>query len=667
MNPHATNAQGVHSENVPATADVRRRLWQIGAALLVTLLVATLVMITVSPVYVTNDDMAMRRIASGRYTGTPDAHLVFILYPLGLLISGLYRLDNSWDWYGIVQISLHFGCFLLLFYRLLSRMRRFWSASLAGGLFLLSFWLIWLPHIVFLQFTVTAAILAGTAIIWQATLPDKGGGWLHFGRSAITLLLVLLSLNLRFRMFLAALPFVALIIGQQIMSRPGRARAQPAAPARGNLWRVLNSRKLLLPFAIVLGLGLSWLANNLAYRSPEWQTYQAYNVSRSMIYDYYYFPEYNAHEAFYQSIGVSRESYQAFLTYTLVLEPEPNTAQFTAIARKSRQIMVESLGWSGVLGQSLRFMTERWLDPSFLALSVPVSLCYLVYLGLQIRRRQRIGILAAVGFGLIHLAEWFYLAFNGRLPDRVAWGLFLIEAMTLIALLLAENPFILATRTMNAPYPAAVPAVRPAINQATHAAGEGTDNGLSGPEKPVDRPRQTVWRRIRTVLFQSRTLALLLVLLLFIFQAGQRPDLTDELADYYQEDRIWSDLKSAMLAEPGDFYFLTISYISSYAEAFHWRTDNQYEPFIYLGGWSSFSPHYAAKLAVAGLRDCTSAILGGAGVYVVSMQDVPIDYLLDYFRLTDPQTTYTQVNERPSDNPDNPFVVYRFSANKPDQ
>ena len=42
-------------------------------------------------VYETNDDLFLRMIASGEMTGVPEAHLHFISYPAGLLLSLLDR------------------------------------------------------------------------------------------------------------------------------------------------------------------------------------------------------------------------------------------------------------------------------------------------------------------------------------------------------------------------------------------------------------------------------------------------------------------------------------------------------------------------------------------------------------------------------------------------
>ena len=48
-----------------------------------------------------NDDVLMKDILSGAYTGTPAGHNIQMLYPVSALISLFYRLFRGADWYGI--------------------------------------------------------------------------------------------------------------------------------------------------------------------------------------------------------------------------------------------------------------------------------------------------------------------------------------------------------------------------------------------------------------------------------------------------------------------------------------------------------------------------------------------------------------------------------------
>ena len=68
------------------------------------------VILLVSP-----DDIAYQKILSGTTTGTPDGHAYFLRYPLGLLISLLYRIYDGISWYQIFLIgSLAVSVFLVL-------------------------------------------------------------------------------------------------------------------------------------------------------------------------------------------------------------------------------------------------------------------------------------------------------------------------------------------------------------------------------------------------------------------------------------------------------------------------------------------------------------------------------------------------------------------------
>ena len=50
------------------------------------------------PVFYLNDDVTMRSILSGSYTGVPDGHVVYMKYPLTGMLSLLYRLTDKLPW-----------------------------------------------------------------------------------------------------------------------------------------------------------------------------------------------------------------------------------------------------------------------------------------------------------------------------------------------------------------------------------------------------------------------------------------------------------------------------------------------------------------------------------------------------------------------------------------
>ena len=69
--------------------------------------------------YDLNDDMAIRDILSGAYTGTPDGHCIQMLFPLSWLIACCYTAVPALPWYGLFLCICQFGTITLIAWRLL--------------------------------------------------------------------------------------------------------------------------------------------------------------------------------------------------------------------------------------------------------------------------------------------------------------------------------------------------------------------------------------------------------------------------------------------------------------------------------------------------------------------------------------------------------------------
>lgn len=74
--------------------------------------------------YDLNDDVVIKDILSGAYLGTPDGHTNQILYPLGWLISTLYRWMPQVPVYGLFLLACYGLCFYLIGYRSLRFYRK---------------------------------------------------------------------------------------------------------------------------------------------------------------------------------------------------------------------------------------------------------------------------------------------------------------------------------------------------------------------------------------------------------------------------------------------------------------------------------------------------------------------------------------------------------------
>ena len=161
--------------------------------------------------YDLNDDVFIKDLMAGVYTGEPEGHNIQVLYPLSLGISLVYRIFPKAPVYGLFLCLCQYGSFWLMIRRSLGFCQRTaWKVCLAAaegvmvcGLFL--------DHLVFVQYTVTAALLCAAAAFLFAT---SGTGECHkagkgFVKKNIpSILLAVLAFCLRSEMMELLLPLI---------------------------------------------------------------------------------------------------------------------------------------------------------------------------------------------------------------------------------------------------------------------------------------------------------------------------------------------------------------------------------------------------------------------------------------------------------------------------
>ena len=254
--------------------------------------------------YDLNDDVLIKDILSGVYSGTPDGHTMQLLYPLGALLALLYR-GLSIPVFGAFLLFCQFGSIWAVGYRSIvlvdeERAARdgapfapgMCSAAFAArlaepavcsawnitaerlgvkGVLLLVEALFWFAamgsHLVYLQYTVTAGMLAGAAIFWVVTAKGKERFW--------ALLLYWLSFCLRPEMALLCLP----LAGAGGLCIWGREK---------QIFSKESLRHYLGLFAaLVIGMGVFYGLDVLAYSDPNWKDFRQFFDERTILYDYH--------------------------------------------------------------------------------------------------------------------------------------------------------------------------------------------------------------------------------------------------------------------------------------------------------------------------------------------------------------------------------------------
>lgn len=219
-----------------------------------TLFIVTVVLIILStPVFYLNDDVTMRSILSGAYTGTPDGHAVYMQYPLSGVLAILYRVVSFMPWMELFFAGSVFAC-MVFFAESFESWVRGVLAAIA----------IYIPFVLYTHYTLIAALLAATACFLLAK-GDKGI------RSGVLLLLAFL---IRGQIGLLSIPFVlcAMVFRVVLMLASERKREC----IRKGKWLAVLAISMLVCSVI----------HTVCYSSVEWKEYKAYNDARTKLYDY---------------------------------------------------------------------------------------------------------------------------------------------------------------------------------------------------------------------------------------------------------------------------------------------------------------------------------------------------------------------------------------------
>lgn len=363
-----------------------------------------------SPAYETNDDMGLCAIVNGA-KGTYDAHMIYVNYLMGLVLTGLYRITGAVAWHALLQYAVLLGAFSAVTYVGMRRWRkRPFGWVFAGMLLYFAF-----EGYIRLQYTKTAGIVSATGMI---LLLDAVTGEKIRKRSAVCGIL-LAGIGAMYRMpqfFAEALLMLGIVVCELI-----RLRQLAPGEAKKRFVRYIAAAAVLLGVIAVL-----YGADRLAYRSEEWQRYEEYNAARTELFDYG-FPDYEKNRDAYEELGIDENAYKLLRGWNHM-----DTEKFTVevmeklIALKTQKSINLSF-WKGFVKKVIfRLYTVRSFWCFLLALfvwllftrhsgkdiaallaesfAVGVLYCFLYYQGRYLRNRVDVGIWMAASLAVLWIS-----------------------------------------------------------------------------------------------------------------------------------------------------------------------------------------------------------------------------------------------------------------------
>ncbi|MDE6362707.1 MAG: hypothetical protein K2L86_00310 [Lachnospiraceae bacterium] len=586
-------------------------------AFIFTVLLALLLTIQFDFYYDLNDDTMIKDILSGAYTGRPSGFCIQMLYPLGWCIALLYKAIPAVSWYGLFLCLCQFGVFFLIAVRLLSLMRRAWTqlaaliveTALAFGLFLRQF--------VVIQYSVTAGICMAGAVFLFLTAPGTDKPSVFFRRNLLPLMLVVLSFMIRIEVCFMLMPFLLLA-----------GMAKWCGERR--FFTLVNFRKyLMLIVAAVLCMAAAYSLDLLAYSGSEWSSFRNFFDARTKLYDFYGLPKYEEHRSFYESIGLSKESYALLENYNFALDESIDTWRLEAIVAYQEQLAKQGIGLNNTFGfiskKSLKealWQYKNQLQSNHSLVSMTVIVLYLLYILMRVapaRGKARVNaVLWLVFLLMVRSVLWLYLYMVDRLPDRVTVPLLMMELVALLGFWIGEGNTIMSSTIK--------------IQASASKAAK--------------------------ILVSLLCITGAAVVLLGSLRAVQ--------AEYERRaaaDARWNAMMDYCRKNGNNYYVIDVysatSYQNaSYSEKIFTETDNTYKNFDYCGGWAAKSPLARQKLARHHFRDVQSAL--GSTAYFVTAPGKDLHWLVQYYKKRNISVTPMCVDQIQTASSEPAFDVYQL-------
>ena len=529
-----------------------------------------------------NDDVLIRDILSGIYTGVPEGRTAQMLWPLGALLALLYRL-----WPGIPV----FGGFLWLcqagsVYVILAGSLRF-ARTLGGKFFLnltetaalggLLFY-----HLVFVQYTVACGLVMTAAVFRFLTLEGTDGGAGDFFRKNIpTVLLALLSFMLRPEMMLLLLPLAALAgVWKWVRERPVFTRK--------------NAACYVGLFALILaGMAGALAADRVACGSGAWREFGRLFDARTEIYDFKSagLRSYESNREFYTELGLSESQCRMLENYNYGVSDQIDADILERISDwglKKEGYFAHSLGeglW--LYRERLRNNRDLGMDEMPQLLFEGMLLVLVLLAGLRRRKGQLLWQLAL--FAGVRSILWMYLILRERVPARISHPLYFMEILLLFYQLLV----------------------------------------LLREEKEAGRPEEARGRGGVGLLFSFPVSIPAAALLLVCTLAALPQEMNRTVQEYERREQINETDRAARdyyRAHPENLYLADVMSTVDFSQKL-FCGEREFGNYDLLGGWLCRSPLAEKKLRAFGWTSLEEAVEQGENVYLAGRPETSWDWL----------------------------------------
>lgn len=391
--------------------------------------------------YDLNDDVLIKDILSGTYSGTGDIHNMQMLAPISTVLVILYKFVPYVPWMGMLEVFIMFTCFMLVTQRVHELFEQRIKDSVKRRVLIVLFYMVvvsttlglFMWEIVMVQYTVVCGLLVTTAaFLFYVDLDDVFEIKNHIN----SIILVIIAFNIRSEMTLLMLPFLSVVFLIRWFKE--------------GFFHKTNGKFIKFALIVIVGIILSFITNKVAY-GGDWKEFVNFFEARTEVYDFTGIPAYEENKEFYNSEAVNEEDYKALISYNFEYSERINTQLLESIADyvKSNSTTVQKVKRVFRAGVNSVKCLFTWKsegaiqDSGFLedsmshgAPGMVVVILYLLCVVMTVILKDRTALYKLPLLFIMRSISWTYIMYRGRVNARIAHPLYLIEITILFAIVI---------------------------------------------------------------------------------------------------------------------------------------------------------------------------------------------------------------------------------------
>lgn len=362
--------------------------------------------------YIMNDDIAIRSIASGIYLGgEPSAHMVFVAFPFNIIVSLLYKLTINIDWYGIILIGGMIFYITYTIYHIIKDKKSITEKIVYAASCFFIIAMLFNTFLVDITFTVVAALIAICCLVLYMLPSSKF-------KNIVMSVGIILAYGIRPK---SCLMVLALFLPVFLYKNLGNKETL--------------KKDFILGSKIAIILIICMIVQKIMVSDASWKEYLIYNKNRSEFYDYYYntvlnIPEEKRKQIF-EKAGFNKDEMDLICSYGAIGFLEEVPQKMAKLIEECKIYDNKEIS-SDFVTKFLYMMRNTKIAKYYI-----ITIFLLGYYVIKSRKRK-IKIPIFLFLMMIQLSMLSYLVYKGRMPDRVLVSLFASYIICNIGLLLSE-------------------------------------------------------------------------------------------------------------------------------------------------------------------------------------------------------------------------------------